>query len=143
MNKIQTKLYTASVTVSGERNGKAVSSDGVLHLDLRVPKGLGGAGEHGTNPEQLFGAGYAACFEGALGVALRQRRLKAEGTRVTAHITIGKDEHGSFTLAAKLDVTVPGFEEDFVRELIEQAHQICPYSRATRGNIEVEFNVVI
>jgi len=131
-------LYTASVTVEGGRDGKLASSDGVLELPLRMPKELGGQGGAATNPEQLFAAGYAACFESALNVACRQRKVKYESTRVTGHVTLGKDEGDHYVLAVKLEIALGGVEEGTARELIDAAHEICPYSRATRGNIEVE-----
>lgn len=142
MKKLQKKLYTANVTVEGGRDGKAISSDGVLNLDLRLPKELGGTGGHGTNPEQLFAAGYAACFESALSLAIRAKKIKVNSTKVTANITIGKDASDGFVLEAKLDVTVSGVEADVAKQLLEDAHQICPYSKLTRDGIDVELNVV-
>ncbi|MBM7568059.1 organic hydroperoxide resistance protein [Paenibacillus sacheonensis] len=135
-------LYTASVMVTGGREGKLTSSDGVLNLDLVMPKELGGAGGAATNPEQLFAAGYAACFESALNLACRQKKVKFDGTSVTAHVTIGKDETGGFELAVALDVTLKGVDAGLAKELTEDAHQICPYSKATKGNIDVAIRVV-
>lgn len=135
-------LYTATVTAVGGRSGKVVSSDQVISLELKTPTGLGGPGGHGTNPEQLFAAGYSACFDGALNLAIRQKGIKVEGTQVTAHITINKTDDGGFQLSAELDVTVDGVSEEVARELAEAAHQICPYSKATRGNIDVKINIV-
>jgi Ohr subfamily peroxiredoxin len=136
------KLYTATATAEGGREGKVTSSDGVIDLELRVPKELGGPGGHATNPEQLFAAGYAACFDSALKLIIRTRKVQVASTKVTANITIGKDGSGGYELAAKLDVTVNGVEADVAKELVEAAHQFCPYSKATKGNIEVELNVV-
>ncbi|BBH21365.1 organic hydroperoxide resistance protein [Paenibacillus baekrokdamisoli] len=136
------KLYTATVQVSGGRDGKLVSSDNVLQLDLRTPKELGGPGGAATNPEQLFAAGYAACFESALGLVCRTRKIKVEGTEVTAHVSIGKDTDGGFGLAVKLEVAIAGVERAVAEELVEAAHGVCPYSKATRGNIVVELQVV-
>ncbi|MCZ8516569.1 organic hydroperoxide resistance protein [Paenibacillus filicis] len=135
-------LYTGTATAVGGRNGKVVSSDQVISLDLTMPKALGGSGAHGTNPEQLFAAGYSACFDGAVGLALRQKGIKAEGTKVTAHVTIGKTEDGGYALAAELDVTIVGVTPEVAREIAEAAHQICPYSKATRGNIDVKIKLV-
>lgn len=134
-------LYTGTATAVGGRSGKVVSSDQVISLDLTMPKALGGSGALGTNPEQLFAAGYSACFDGAVGLALRQKGIKAESTKVTAHVTIGKTEDGGFALAAELDVTIVGVTPEVAREIVEAAHQICPYSKATRGNIDVKINI--
>lgn len=142
MNKMEKKLYTGIVTVEGGRDGKAISSDGVLNLDLRLPKELGGAGALGTNPEQLFASGYAACFQGALGLAIRAKKIKVNSTKVTANVTIGKDANDGFVLNAKLDVTVDGVDADVAKQLVEDAHQICPYSKLTREGMDVELNVV-
>ncbi|WP_020617116.1 organic hydroperoxide resistance protein [Paenibacillus daejeonensis] len=135
-------MYTATVTVEGGRDGKLKSSDGVLELPLRMPKELGGQGGQATNPEQLFAAGYAACFESALNVACRQREVKFESTRVTGHVTIGKDEADNYVLAVKLEIALGGVDESTALDLISDAHEICPYSRATRGNIEVDLAYV-
>lgn len=135
-------LYTATATAEGGREGKVISSDGVIDLELKVPKELGGPGGHATNPEQLFAAGYAACFDSALKLIIRTKKVQVESTKVTASISIGKDGSGGFELAAKLDVSVNGVEADVAKELVEAAHQFCPYSKATKGNIEVEVNVV-
>lgn len=137
------KLYTATVSVEGGgRNGHIQSSDGVLNLDVRMPKELGGSGEHATNPEQLFAAGYAACFDSAVNLVARTRRIRVTDTSVTADVTIGKVEDGTFELAVVLNVKIPGIAYDAAREIAEAAHQVCPYSKATRGNIDVELNVV-
>jgi Ohr subfamily peroxiredoxin len=136
------KLYTATATAIGGREGKVVSSDQVLDLQVKMPKGLGGPGGDYTNPEQLFAAGYSACFDSALGLVIRNKKLKVEGTQVTAHVSIGKDEaDGGFKLAVKLEVAITGVEREVAQELVEAAHQVCPYSKATRGNIEVELTV--
>lgn len=135
-------LYTATVTAVGGRNGKVVSEDGVINLDVKMPKALGGPGGNATNPEQLFAAGYAACFDSALNLVARTQRMKVQGTEVTAHVSIGKDQDGGFALAVTLDVVVHGVEHEVARKLVEAAHQVCPYSKATRGNIEVKIQVV-
>ncbi|WP_033213500.1 organic hydroperoxide resistance protein [Kitasatospora phosalacinea] len=132
-------LYTAVATANG-REGRAVSSDGRLDLKLSPPPALGGDGE-GTNPEQLFAAGYAACFAGALGVVARQQKADVSEVSVTAEVTIGKDESG-FGLSVVLRVELPESLAGETGELlVKQAHQVCPYSRATAGNIPVQLIV--
>ncbi|MGG0236880.1 organic hydroperoxide resistance protein [Bacillus rhizoplanae] len=135
-------LYTATVKATGGRNGKVISEDGVLNLDVKMPKALGGMGGEATNPEQLFAAGYAACFDSALQLVIRTKRVKVESTEVTAHVTIGKDTDGGFGLAVTLDVRVAGVSHEEATQLVEAAHGVCPYSKATRGNIEVILNVL-
>jgi osmotically inducible protein OsmC len=132
------KIYTASATASGGREGHVSSSDQVLDLQLRLPKEFGGPGGAYTNPEQLFAAGYAACFGGALGVVIQKAKVTPDHTKVHSHVSIGKTPEGGFGLAVRLEVEIPGVEMALAQELIEQAHQICPYSNATRGNIPVE-----
>ncbi|MDL5047013.1 organic hydroperoxide resistance protein [Oscillatoria amoena NRMC-F 0135] len=132
------KLYTASATASGGRDGHVSSSDNVLDLELRIPKEFGGKGGSYTNPEQLFAAGYAACFDGALNVVISNAKVKTGTTKVHSHVSIGKTPNGGFGLAVRLEVEVPGVEHTLAQDLIEKAHQICPYSNATRGNIPVE-----
>ncbi|MFC7441759.1 organic hydroperoxide resistance protein [Laceyella putida] len=135
-------LYTATVTAKGGRNGTVTSSDGVLQLDVRMPKELGGQGGNATNPEQLFAAGYAACFDSALNLVARTKRVKVQETEVIAHVSIGKAEDGGFELAATLDVKVLGVEPEVAQELVQAAHQVCPYSRATKGNMNVTLLVL-
>nr|WP_053376049.1 organic hydroperoxide resistance protein [Paenibacillus sp. FJAT-27812] len=137
MDKMEKELYTATVLVEGGRAGKAVSSDGVLEIDLKVPVELGGPGGYGTNPEQLFAAGFAACFEGAMGIVLRKKRIKSEGIKISSHVTIGKDVNDGFVLSVNMDISIKGVESSVAKQVVEEAHDICPYSRATRGNIEV------
>ncbi|MGX6443505.1 organic hydroperoxide resistance protein [Neobacillus sp. K501] len=141
MNKIEKQLYTATVNVQGGRDGKAVSSDEKLNVDLRYPKELGGNGA-GTNPEQLFAAGFAACFEGAIGAVLRQKKVKAEGTSIVSQVTLGKDANDGYVLAITMDITIKGIETSMAEEIVAEAHNVCPYAKATRGNIEVITNVV-
>ncbi|MBL1099805.1 organic hydroperoxide resistance protein [Streptomyces sp. 205] len=131
-------LYTAVATANG-RDGRAVSSDGQIDLALAMPPVLGGSGK-GTNPEQLFAAGYAACFASALGLVGRQAEIDTKDISVTAEVGIGKDEaDGGFGLKVTLRVELPAeLEGEKGRGLVEQAHQVCPYSKATRGNIAVE-----
>ncbi|MFF2350605.1 organic hydroperoxide resistance protein [Kitasatospora sp. NPDC058115] len=132
-------LYTAVATANG-REGRAVSSDGRLDLALAMPPGLGGSGE-GTNPEQLFAAGYAACFASALGLVGRQAKVDTGDVSVTAEVSIGRDGEG-FGLAVVLRVELPDALAGETGELlVKKAHEVCPYSNATRGNIPVELVV--
>lgn len=131
-------LYTASATATGDgRSGHTRSSDGVLDLDLAVPKELGGPGGQLTNPEQLFAAGYAACFHSALKTVARKEKITLADTAVTADVGIGPLGNGGFGLTVALEAEIPGVDEDTARKLLEAAHQVCPYSNATRGNIDV------
>ncbi|HET6522298.1 MAG TPA: organic hydroperoxide resistance protein [Geminicoccaceae bacterium] len=136
--------YTAEATSSGGREGRVRTADGVLDLALSMPKELGGSGRPGTtNPESLFAAGYAACFENALLRAARERKVRLNGSSVTARVGIGRMENGRFNLAVELAVTLPDVERAEATELARAAHEeICPYSRATRGNVEVNVTVV-
>jgi Ohr subfamily peroxiredoxin len=132
--------YVASATASG-REGRAVTSDGRLDVTLAAPRELGGTGE-GTNPEQLFAAGYAACFASALGLVARQRRVEDFDAAVTADVSLSGNGRQGFGLAVVLHVELPeAIDAALGRELVEIAHQVCPYSNATRGNIPVELLV--
>jgi osmotically inducible protein OsmC len=133
-------LYTARATATGGRAGHAVSDDGILDLDLRPPKEMGGPGG-ATNPEQLFAAGYAACFQSALGVVGRREGTDTSQSTVEADVTIGSIAGGGYGLAVSIRVTIPGVEPAKARALAEAAHQVCPYSNATRGNINVNLEV--
>lgn len=135
--KPQNILYTAQATSTGGRDGRSESSDRALSVVLSTPKALGGAGGAGTNPEQLFAAGYSACFIGALKfVAGKSRIALADDTHITASVGIGPIPTG-FALAVTLDISLPGLTQEQAEELADQAHQVCPYSNATRGNIDV------
>ncbi len=131
-------LYTARAHVTGGRvHGRGRTDDGALEVDLRMPTEMGGEGG-GTNPEQLFAVGYAACFEGALGAAARRERLTIDDAAIDSSVSLLPTEERGFKLAVELDVTLPSVEDpDQAVALVEAAHQICPYSNATRGNIEV------
>ncbi len=134
-------LYTASATATGGRDGKAVSSDGVLDVKLATPKELGGAGGEATNPEQLFAAGYSACFIGALKFIGAQAKINVPAdTSVRGEVGIGQIE-GGFGLEVDLHINLPGLDAAEADKLVEQAHQACPYSNATRGNIDVRMHV--
>ncbi|MEZ2443679.1 organic hydroperoxide resistance protein [Chitinophaga sp. RCC_12] len=141
MEKIE-KLYTAHTTATGGRNGHVTSSDGVLDLEVRMPKELGGSGGAYTNPEQLFAAGYAACFDSALNLVIRTQKVTAGTTQVNAEVSLGKNNNGGYGLSVKLLVAIPDVEPKLAQELLEKAHQVCPYSNATRGNIEVELALI-
>ena len=134
-------LYTAEATSSGDgRNGHVVTSDGRIDLDLAFPPEMGGTGA-GSNPEQLFAAGYAACFHSALRLVAGREHAALGDSTVTAQVGIGPDGD-AFGLVVTLVIHVPGMEREKVREFAEAAHQVCPYSRATRGNISVELRVL-
>jgi osmotically inducible protein OsmC len=133
--KLDKVTYVATVTVRGGRAGHATSDDGILDVDLARPSEMGGPGG-ATNPEQLFAAGYGACFQGALGVAAAKARVDVSESEVTCRVSFGP-VGGKFGLAAELTVSIPGVDAETERSLVEAAHEICPYSNATRGNIEV------
>ncbi|MFV2198014.1 organic hydroperoxide resistance protein [Nocardiopsis sp. LOL_012] len=134
-------LYNANATVTGEgRAGTGKTDDGRLSVDLSVPKGLGGDDGPGTNPEQLFAVGYAACFHGALKKVARGAGADLAGSTIDSRVGLGKAEDG-LSLEVDLVVTIPGADQAKAEELVEAAHQVCPYSRATRGNIEVNLTV--
>jgi len=133
-------LYTADVTAEGARHGHVRSSDGLLDHDLALPPGMGGKGDK-TNPEQLFGAGYAACFGGAVEYMAQQAGKKTGVVKVRAQVGVGPFDEGKgegFILQVQLDVTIPEQDQAGAEELVAAAHRVCPYSNATRGNIEVK-----
>jgi lipoyl-dependent peroxiredoxin len=130
-------LYTARATVTGGRDaGHGRTSDGALDVQLRSPVELGGEGG-GTNPEQLFAVGYAACFEGAIKAVARRQNLEADGVSIESRVDFGPAEERTFKIAVGLDVTLPGIDDEQAVDVVRAAHEICPYSRATRGNIDV------
>ena len=132
-------LYTAEAIARGEgRDGEVTSTDGIIDETLATPKELGGPGGEHTNPEQLFAAGYAACFHSALKAAARQHKADLGDSEITARVGIGKNDQGKFELTVELDAKLIGMEQGKADELVAEAHQICPYSSATRGNIEVK-----
>ena len=131
-------LYTANAHVTGGRDGHGRTADGELDVDLRVPKEMGGAGG-GTNPEELFAVGYAACFESALAAVARRRRLEAGEVTIDSAVSLLPTGDGGFKLAVTLDVSLASVSDrDEAAELVRGAHHVCPYSNATRGNIEVD-----
>ena len=135
-------VYTAHATSTGGRDGKSASSDGNLSVSLSVPKEMGGPGGSGTNPEQLFAAGYSACFIGAMKFVAGQKKIAlAPETSITADVGIGPIP-GGFGIQATLNISIPGMDKAAAQELVNAAHQVCPYSNATRGNIDVTLNVI-
>jgi Ohr subfamily peroxiredoxin len=142
---IEKALYTATATATGGRAGTAKSSDGVLDLTLSTPKELGGAGGPGTNPEQLFAAGYSACFIGAMkAVAGKQKITLPAEVSITSDVAIGPhaNKPGAFGIQVDMKISVPGMERAQLEELVKTAHEVCPYSNATRGNVDVTLTIV-
>ncbi|MFH9490563.1 organic hydroperoxide resistance protein [Streptomyces halstedii] len=133
--------YTAVATAENGRDGRVATDDGRLDVVVNPPKEMGGSGA-GTNPEQLFAAGYSACFQGALGVVARKEKADISGSTVTAAVSIGKTEAGGFGLQVAISASIPNLDVETARSLVEKAHQVCPYSNATRGNITVDLSVV-
>ncbi|WP_417216566.1 organic hydroperoxide resistance protein [Arthrobacter sp.] len=134
-------LYTAEALATGAgRDGHVATTDRRVDVELAVPEAMGGSG-NGANPEQLFAAGYAACFHSALQLVARQRKVNIEGSSVGSEVHLGGIDGGGFGLAVTLEVTLPEVDADIARELADRAHQVCPYSNATRGNIEVDIRV--
>lgn len=134
-------LYTTSVTAKGGRNGNVKSENGILALEVQSPKALGGKSDDFANPEMLFAAGYASCFGSALSLVIDMSKKKTGETSVEAKVTLGKKEDGHFGLAVELGVNIPGISQEEAQILAEKAHEICPYSIATRNNIEVNLLV--
>ncbi|AJG21965.1 MULTISPECIES: organic hydroperoxide resistance protein [Cupriavidus] len=139
---IEKVLYRASATATGGRDGRAVSSDGALDIKLATPRELGGAGGAGTNPEQLFAAGYSACFLGALKfVAARDKVALPADTAITGQVGIGAIPTG-FGIEVDLNIALPGLDRAVAQDLVDKAHVVCPYSNATRGNIDVRLTLI-
>ncbi|TCC25557.1 organic hydroperoxide resistance protein [Kribbella speibonae] len=138
---VEKVLYTAHATAHGGRDGKVASNDGKLDVVVAPPAEMGGTG-NGTNPEQLFAAGYAACFQSALQVVARRARADVSGSTVTAEVGIGPINGGAgYGLEVALVVSLPGLDNAVAEDLVAKAHQVCPYSNATRGNIKVDLKV--
>ncbi len=138
MSALQKVLYTAKTHTTGGRDGAAQSSDGRLEVKLSSPGGPG----NGTNPEQLFAAGWSACFMSAIGLAASQKKISLPADRaIDTEIDLGTNE-GGYALRARLNVSLPGLDRSIAKELVDLAHQTCPYSKATRGNIDVEINLI-
>ncbi|AKE52115.1 organic hydroperoxide resistance protein [Kangiella geojedonensis] len=142
MKKPNEIAYKTKATATGGRSGTAKSEDGKLEVTLSTPKELGGAGGNGTNPEQLFAAGYSACFIGAMQHVAGQEKVKLpEDTTVTGEVGIGPTD-GGFAIDVELQVSIPGMDKSEAESLVEKAHQVCPYSNATRGGVDVRLKVV-
>jgi Ohr subfamily peroxiredoxin len=135
-------LYTAEATAWGGREGRAASSDGNVDMQLVVPKELGGPGGAGTNPEQLFATGYAGCFHSALKLVARSQKVDVTDSAVTVRVGIGANDSGGFELMVGIEAELPGVDPEVARGLVAKAHQVCPYSNATRGNIDVSLDIV-
>lgn len=136
-------LYTGVATTTGGREGNVRSDDGILDLDLSVPKSMGGKGEEKTNPEQLFAAGYSACYGSALQVVAKKHKVDLGDFSVTATVDLGKTEEGDLELSVILDSYIPGVDVETGEMLVNEAHEICPYSRATRDNVDVTLNLML
>ncbi|MDT0689516.1 organic hydroperoxide resistance protein [Salegentibacter sp. F188] len=136
-------LYKTEVTTTGGRNGQTTSEDGVLDMKLTMPKELGGEGGEYSNPEQLFAAGYSACFGSTLEVVAKKHKLDLGDYSVTATVELGKTEEEDLELSVILDCYIPGVEVETGEELVNEAHEICPYSRATMDNIDVTLNLLL
>lgn len=136
-------LYKAKVTTQGGREGHLKSDDGVLDMKLSMPKGLGGKGEKLTNPEQLFAAGYSACYGSALQEVAKNHKVDLGDFNVTATVGIGKTEEDDLQLSVILDTYIPNIDIETGEKLVNEAHEICPYSRATRDNIDVTLNLML
>jgi Ohr subfamily peroxiredoxin len=145
MPSIARAVYTATATSTGGRTGTTKSSDGKIELQLSTPKALGGDDGPGTNPEQLFASGYSACFIGALkAVAGAKKFALPKDVSITADVSIGPhgSKAGAFNIAVKMAVSIPGVDKDVAEQLVAAAHEVCPYSNATRGNIDVALTVI-
>lgn len=134
-------LYTTKAIATGGRNGQVKSENGILDLEVRHPKALGGANDDFANPEMLFAAGYSACFDSALNLVIKKEGISTGTTTVTANVSIGSNDAGGFGLEAELHANIPGVTLEVAQDLIEKAHQVCPYSNATSGNMPVKLTV--
>jgi Ohr subfamily peroxiredoxin len=130
-------LYTAEATASGGREGRVRSDDGTLDLELAIPKALGGPGGRATNPEQLFAAGYAACFDNAMRLVARRMKVALGQEAVTAKVGTGPDGSGGYALTVELHIRLPELDTDVAQQLADAAHRVCPFSNAVRGNVDV------
>ncbi len=135
-------IYQAHATATGGRNGHVATDDNVLSVDLAIPKQMGGPGGAKTNPEQLFAAGYAACFDSALNFIALSEKIKLTETSVKASVGIGKNAEGGFGLAVQLEVSIPGLDRPQAEALLAKAHKTCPYSNAIKGNVEVTLTLL-
>jgi lipoyl-dependent peroxiredoxin len=137
-----TAVYTASATATGDgRGGHTRTSDGVLDFDLAVPKEMGGPGGALPNPELFFAAGYAACFHGALKLVARREKVTLTDSAITVDVGFGPNDEGGFGLTVAIEAELPGIDAATAKDLVDKAHQVCPYSNATRGNVDVALTV--
>lgn len=138
-------LYETTATAVGGRAGNVTSEDGAITANLSVPKGMGGDGADGTNPEQLFGSAYAACFGGAIQAIAKSKKIAIDDTKISVAATIGfcESNKGGFLLEATLDCFIPGVDVETGEKLVNSAHEICPFSKATRDNIKVTLNLLL
>ena len=136
-------MYKATVTSHGGREGHVKSDDGILNMELSMPKGLGGKGEKKTNPEQLFAAAYAGCYGSALELVAKKHKIELGNFNVTAIVGIGKNEEDELQLKVTLDSYIPGVDLETGEKLVNEAHEICPYSNATRDNVDVTLNLLL
>lgn len=134
-------LYTAEATATGGREGRVRSTDGAIDLDLAIPKELGGPGGLASNPEQLLAAGFAACFDNAIRLVARRRKLPIGQASVTGRVGVGPDDSGGFALSVELHVRLPELDDDVAEQLAADAHRVCPFSNAVRGNVDVQIVV--
>ncbi|AWG23135.1 organic hydroperoxide resistance protein [Flavobacterium faecale] len=134
-------LYTTQATATGGRNGQVKSENGIVDLEVRMPKALGGSNDDFANPEMLFAAGYSACFDSALNLVIKKENIETGATTVSAKVSIGQNDNGGFGLEAELHANIPGVTIEVAQSLIEKAHEVCPYSNATRGNMPVKLTV--
>ena len=142
MNKIEKVVYKAHSKSTGGRDGRSISSDGVIDVKLATPKEMGGSGEKGTNPEQLFAAGYSACFLGAMKfVGMQEKIVVPADTSIAGTVGIGQIPNG-FGIEVELQISLPGMDKATAQKLVDKAHVVCPYSNATRGNIDVRLVLV-
>ncbi|MGH9139001.1 MAG: organic hydroperoxide resistance protein [Acidimicrobiales bacterium] len=133
-------LYSAEATAWGGREGRSASSDGNVDVQLVIPKEMGGPGGEGTNPEQLFAVGYAGCFHSALKHVARAQKIDVSESAITVRVGIGPDDAG-FGLTVAIEAELPGLDRDQAQQLLDTAHQVCPYSKATRGNVDVDLSL--
>ncbi|MCH4821619.1 organic hydroperoxide resistance protein [Gramella lutea] len=136
-------LYKTKVTTHGGRNGRTRSEDGILDMELKKPEGLGGKGGDHSNPEQLFGAGYSACYGSALEAVAKKHKVDLGDYSVTATVKLGETDSGNLQLSVILDSYLPGVDVETGEKLVNEAHEVCPYSRATRDNIDVTLNLLL
>jgi len=135
-------IYETKATATGGRDGKVKTDNEVLNLDIRIPVEMGGQGGAYTNPEQLFAAGYAACFDSALNLVAREQKVRVKNTKVVANIGIAFSENDGFNITATLDVEIPETEKTIALDLLKKAHQVCPYSKAIKNNVNVTLNLI-